>query len=354
LTAIVLAGTTPVGSGLVTFSSGATSIGAGSLNAQGVATLAITSLQVGNNNITASYTASQNDAASTSSAVTVPVAAAPTTTTLTASASSITVGQSVTLTAIVLAGTTPVGSGLVTFSSGATSIGAAQLNAAGIATLNTMLLPVGNDNIIASYAASQNDAASTSPAVIVTVTTTTGPPTTVPSYSMTASPTSVSIVRGQTGLTTVTITPANGYSGMLTLNCGNLPAYATCTFTQNTVQLTGNNQPVQVGLTIATNIEQAKLTPPTPTPFSPVFPAMVFWLPAGFGAACKRKRSPKRRRWLEFCLLLAATGAMAAGMLGCAGGTYWKTPIGTSNISVLATPASGNVQALTLTLTITQ
>ncbi len=263
-----------------------------------------------------------------------------------------------TLTATVMAGATPVGSGLVIFYSGATSVGAAPLNASGVATLATTLLPVGSDNISASFVASDDDAASTSSAVSITVSA--ASPGAPASYTVTASPASLTIARGQTGTTTLTFTPAGGYTGTLTLSCGNLPAYVTCTFAQNSVKLTGNNQPVQVGLTIETNVQQAQLAaPPMPTPLSPALPAMAFWLPggmAGLAIGRKRKGSP-RRQWLQLCLLLAATGAVAAGVMGCGGGSsvsHGTTPVGTSNVIILAAPISGNGQSLIMSVTITQ
>jgi len=148
LTATVLAGTTPVTSGTVTFYDGSASIGAGTVNASGVATLNLTTLPVGVNSITANYGATTNDAASTSSASTVTVTADSTTTSLTAPASS-TCGASVTLTATVLAGATPVTAGTVTFCNGSASIGTGTLNASGVATLSLSTLPLGVNSITA-------------------------------------------------------------------------------------------------------------------------------------------------------------------------------------------------------------
>lgn len=98
-------------------------------------------------------------------------------------------------------------SGMVTFASETASIGAAQLNASGVATLTTTLLPVGSDSITASFAASADDAASTSSAATVTV----SAPVT-PSYTITANPDSLSIMAGLTGSTTLTFTPTGGYA----------------------------------------------------------------------------------------------------------------------------------------------
>jgi hypothetical protein len=84
---------------------------------------------------------------------------------------------------------------------------------------------------------------------------------------------------------------------------------------------------------------------------------MVFWLPGGMAGLAaigrKRKRSPKRR-YLQLCLLLVATGAVAAGMAGCGIGSPSTTPAETSNVTIMVAPESGNSQGLALSVTITQ
>ncbi|MGB7197257.1 MAG: Ig-like domain repeat protein [Acidobacteriaceae bacterium] len=362
LTAIVLADATPVNGGLVIFYSGTTSIGAGTLDAQGVAILTITTLPVGSNAITAAFAATSSYAGSTSAAQIVTVAATgglatATATSLTISASAITAGQSLTLAATVLAGAAPVSTGTVTFYNGTTSLGAGTLDAEGVAILTTTALPVGTNTLIASYAATADYESSTSAAQIVTVAATvSGIP--VPSYGLTASPTSLTIVRGQTGATTLTITPAGGFTGTLTFSCGNLPAFATCAFAPPTIALTGNDQVVQVGLTVATDVQQPQLAvSPSPAPFNPLLPAMVLLFPAGLAGLAigdKWKRAPRLRRWLQLCLLLAATATVSAAMTGCNTGTPWTTPVGTSTVMVVATPASGSGQSLAISVTITQ
>ena len=81
-----------------------------------------------------------------------------TTTTLAGSASPAIYGQHVTFTATV---SPPSAIGIVTFSNGATVLGTASLNA-GVATFNTSTLPVGTDQITATYGGDTNDSPSTS------------------------------------------------------------------------------------------------------------------------------------------------------------------------------------------------
>jgi hypothetical protein len=128
--------------------------------------------------------------------------AAPTTTTLIAVPTTLTVGQTLTLTATVTASVGPVPTGTVTFLNGATSLGTATLNAGGVATL-TLMPPVGIYSITASYGGVPLDAPSvSSPPISVTVkaiVTTTG---------LTAGPTTLNY--GQTLTLTATVAAASG------------------------------------------------------------------------------------------------------------------------------------------------
>jgi hypothetical protein len=77
-------------------------------------------------------------------------------------------GAGVTLTATVTS-TAGTPGGIVTFSSGSTSLGTGTLNGGGVATLSTTTLPVGTDSLTATYAATGNFGPSTSAASSITV-----------------------------------------------------------------------------------------------------------------------------------------------------------------------------------------
>ncbi|MGC2163926.1 MAG: SBBP repeat-containing protein [Silvibacterium sp.] len=189
-----------------------------------------------------------------------------------------------------------------------------------------------------------------------------------PSFKIGANPDALTIIQGQTGETTITATPTGGYIGSLALSCSNLPANTKCVFTQNgvtnnTLTLNGSNLPVAAELTLETSVGslQARINA-APASSSPMLPAVVLWWPGGLvGLAAfrrKRKTHANRQRWFGLCLLLALlAGVVTAGLAGCGMsggfGTY-VTPVGTSTVTVTATPASGTAQALSIDVTITR
>ncbi len=147
--------------GTVTFNDGTTSIGTGTLNGGGQATLTTSTLALGTHPISAVYAGTSSIGGSTSNTVNQVVATATSTTTLTSSVNPSTPGQSVTFTATVTASAgTPTGT--VTFNDGTTSIGTGTLNGTGQATLTTSTLALGTHPISAVYAGTSAIGGSTS------------------------------------------------------------------------------------------------------------------------------------------------------------------------------------------------
>jgi Big-like domain-containing protein/VCBS repeat protein len=147
--------------GTLTFSDNGTPIGNGTLNNAGLATLSISSLNVGSHTITAAYAGDTNFLASSASGatgVTQIVSKAPSTAALTSAPNPSVSGQAIALVATVTASGngsgTPTGS--VTFSDNGTPVGSGLLNNAGIATLNINSLAVGSHNITAAYVGDSN------------------------------------------------------------------------------------------------------------------------------------------------------------------------------------------------------
>ena len=145
------------------------------------------------------------------------------------------------------------------------------------------------------------------------------------------------------------------------MSCSNLPSNASCAFAQKQVTLSGNNQSVDVGLTINTTAQQAGKHVPQ-SPLSPTLFALVFWWPGGLtGLAVflRRRILVKTQHPSQLCLLLVSTCALAAGLSRCGmSGTANGAPPATSTqVTVVATGTSGTVvstQTVTLSLEMTQ
>ncbi|MGA9332951.1 MAG: Ig-like domain-containing protein, partial [Rudaea sp.] len=161
---------TPPGSGTptgtVTFLDGATSIGTGTLDGSGVATLATGALSVATHSITAQYAGDADFGPSTSTAVSQVVNQAATTTALTSGANPSVFGQNVTFTATVTPTAPGAGTptGTVTFKDGATTLGTGTL-AGGVATFSTSTLSVTTHPVTAAYAGDTSFQTSTSSTV---------------------------------------------------------------------------------------------------------------------------------------------------------------------------------------------
>jgi hypothetical protein len=141
--------------GTITFLDGATTIGSGSLDGTGKATMATSTLVVGNHPITVQYGGDSNFNAVTSSSITQTVNAVAATVTATSSINPSSFGQSVDFTATVTgAGATPTGTVAVT--DGATTLGTITLNASGSGVLTTATLTGGSHSLLFTYSGDSN------------------------------------------------------------------------------------------------------------------------------------------------------------------------------------------------------
>jgi hypothetical protein len=266
-------------------------------------------------------------------AVTTPPTTTATTTTLTASAASVTVGTSVTLTATVAGASGGPPTGTVTFMEGTTALGTGTL-ASGVATYATSSLATGSNSITAQYGGDANFTSSTSSAVTVTVS------AVPPSFAFSASPATLSVTAGQSGTSTLTITPAGGFSQQVSFACSGLPAKAACSFSPSTI--TPGASAVTTTLTLSTTAATTS-TVPARTGFTlaaGMATLLLFLLPA---------TRVRHTRWLGLVLVLALGGFLTAcggGSNSSSGGggggttTTPGTPAGTSTVTVSATSGS--------------
>ena len=291
--------------------------------------------------------------AASSATATITVAQAASQLALTASATQAPVGTSVTLTATATS-TAGIPTGTVTFLSGSTSLGTASLNAQGVHA-GGYNAAVGSNTITATYAGDTNfsgSQAQLSGAIVVGT----------PGFAMTSSTLSLSVQPGTAGSVSLTLTPAFGYTGTVTLGCSGMPGTSTCAFQPSTVTFDGSGNPVPVTVTmqiasagqLSRSSNLAELQPVIPLSNLPVLPAMIFWSPGTLSdlrrTGKQRKTRAKSSRWLWMGMILLF-GAGLLGLTGC--GSKASTPQGGQYTVTITATGSGNVsQSVTVQLTV--
>ena len=264
---VTISETVPPGvSGPVTFSNGSTPIGTATI-VGGVATITVTTLPLGTDQITASTPGDSNNNPATSPAVSVTVVKTAPTVTVTSSLNPSIINQAVTFTAITPSGAT----GTVTFFDGTTVLGTGTLTN-GQATLTTSTLIVGSHTITVSYSGDTNNSASTSVPLtqIVNKATPVIPPPVVSSSNLpTNTPETITetVPTGVTGTVTfsngsTTLGTATIVSGVATITVPSLPV-GTVSITATTSG-DANNNPATSSPTIVT------VTAPAPTLVAPI------------------------------------------------------------------------------------
>jgi hypothetical protein len=151
LTSVVTTSGSGVPTGKVTFNNGTATLGKGTVDATGTATLSTTKLPVGLDSLTASYNGDSLNSKSTSSVSARTVNPAQLAMTLTSSPNPSTAGKSVKFTATLTSNGSLPNRQQVTFSCNGTIWGTATIRE-GKATFSTMALPAGSDVVTASYA----------------------------------------------------------------------------------------------------------------------------------------------------------------------------------------------------------
>jgi hypothetical protein len=179
--------------------------------------------------------------------------------------------------------------GTVTFSDGTTQIGGpvnvvpfgASFNgpAGGTAVLTWTFSSTGTHSIKATYSGDTNYATSAAPAINVTVTTS---GTFAVSYN--PNPVILSSTTGASVMSSVTVTPSGGFTGMVTVTCptgANLPPGVTCT-APAPINITSAN-PVAANLTLAVTATSTTLTASAAPALRPIYAAGMIPSAAGKG-----------------------------------------------------------------------
>ena len=254
-------------------------LGGYTLNNQGYAEDQAVKFTFGANKVAAGYSGDSSFNTSSSATATITYNQAPTTVALSGLPSTATVSAPISFTATVntqsygvaptgavqvLDGGTPVQAtvGTITSTNGSNS---------GTASLEIPLsikVTAGVNSITAQYAGDVNYLTSTSAAGTVAV----------GDYSLSANPSTLNIsAPGQSGSTTISIAPQNGFTGAVSLSCANSSPGMACTISPASVTITGSS-PVTATLTITTTAPVNSSLLPAPGPgadASPLAPKRV-------------------------------------------------------------------------------
>jgi hypothetical protein len=329
-TTVTGTGGTPTGT--VYFFDGTTILGSAVL-ANGATSYSTIALAAGTHSISVQYTGDNVFGSATSAAQNVTLtasASAATVTTLTSSSASASQGTRVTFTATISSTVTGIPTGSVIFYDGTTNLGTGTLTNAA-ATFTTSTLAVGSHSITAAYSGDSVFLPSTSSIFTQTIV--------ASSFTMAASPASLTIQPGVSGTTVITITPTGAFAGTLTLACGALPTDGSCAFAPATLTFAASSTAAQ-----SSTLTFSTLAPTTAErhnlrglPFAPQILAALLLLPLGLTRRLLRS-AKKGGSWPRSMLFLAiaviGTSALF-GLSGCGGGS--KTPTSTSGANT--TPA---------------
>lgn len=316
----------------------------------------VTSLSApsGPHTLTIKYSGDTNYASSTSANVSI-YALYPTTMSAASNPSSIILGQSVTATTTVSTGNPATNAalkptGTVSFpgvSNPVTTIVGQDSNGNWILQAAVTFSPQSTYSAFAAYSGDSNYAASNVD-VFVNVT--------IPDFSISPSSTPLVITAGQSGNTTLTITPLSSNTSTVALSCGSVAiSGATCTISPSSVTLS-NNKSATATLTISTlapsSSTSAVAIPARLRPsWSPPLGGEPWWMLsilAGL-ATLLLLALPTRRRYLRAASGLALL-CLVSFALGCGGGATASSPP-VSTTTTISTPSTKISQGSTLTLT---
>ena len=334
---------TPSGtpSGMVSFYNGAALLGTATVNSSGVATYMTGGFVSGSYSITAAYSGNAAFASSISSpwveSITKLIMTA-TRTTLTASLNPAVVGQSVTFTATVTP--PPIGepAGTGSFYADTILLGTGEVNNAGVVTIATSSLAAGSHSITVEYSGNATFAASTSAVLSLKV-------RTAPTYTVTASQTTVTVTRGGSiGLNIILLPVGGAYNSPVTMSASGLPTGTTATFNPPTVT------PEGVGASTVMTIRNSAQTASIPRKSNHQNPLAPVSLAAGICAFAR-----KRKQLAKSLPILLAFATLAGGVLiltGCSG-LAGKAPQPESHV-VTIVGTSGSLHASTTVTLVVQ
>ncbi len=332
-----------VATGTVTFSDGSAQLGVVTLNAAGVATLAVPQFTAGSHPLTASYSGDGSNFPSNST-LTQTVNLRATSTTMTYSATNANNPQQVTLISVVHYAGTTAATGTVTFTTGGNTIGSAPVDATGVATI-TVLMQSTSEPVVATY----NGDASYATSASTTTTVTTGQAT---QFTISLTPATMAVQAMQHGTLTVNLASVKGFTDMLELGCLGQPYASTCTFSSTQMMLKADGT-ATVTLTIDTGNPLGSGAAASSVGGSGRM--LLLTLPITLLLMAGLWRKGDKRRKLPVLLMALFSLALSLGATGCAGMSSSGVAPGTYTFYVTATgKGTGATQSQAITLTVTK
>ncbi|MGO4212619.1 Ig-like domain repeat protein, partial [Terriglobus sp. YAF25] len=322
------------------------------LNSEGVAEIQTVDLLPATYSFSGTYSGDASFNASTSGTSGFTVTKAPTTTTFTSSATTLASGQSATLTvnvptqsygSILQTGTISILNGSTVLATapvkGASSSTTGLNSATATYTLNASQLNAGSNSITVQYSGDGNYLGSTSAATTITLAT-----GGTSSFSLSASPAGLTVSRGSSGTSTISVAAVNGFSSSVGLSwsISGSPTGAGCTLSPSSVT-PGTTSTLTI-TTVRGSSQTGVFSQWRPVAFSGVTIAGLILV-----------MIPRRRRFaplLGVLLLLGVAGVIS----GCGGGSSGSsstpgTPTGSYTVTVTGT--SGSItQTTSVSLTV--
>jgi len=235
--------------GQIVFSVDQVPLPAVALDVAGRAGFTTTTLGLGLHTITAAYAGGTDFLPAADVTIQQQIVPPASVTTLSSNLNPSIIGENVTFTASVAtaAGSPGTPGGIVTFKDGTASFGTVALAAKGtqnIAQAAISTLTAGTHSITATYSGDGTTSASLSQILTQQV----DYPLTMatPGYTITVTPSPVSVGVGLTANLVVTVAPISGFSEPVTLSCSNLPTESACTFDEPVIPAGGGSTMLQL------------------------------------------------------------------------------------------------------------
>jgi hypothetical protein len=224
-------------------------------------------------------------------------------------------------------------------------LGTGTLSSAGVATITTSALDIGNHSITAIYNGNVNTLPSNSAILNQLVT---APPAGSTIFAIGVTPT-VTVGVGRSVSLEIAITPLNGFPQGVVLGCSNLPPETTCTFANPVIPPGGGSTTLLLSTTAPHSCGSTQPYFEGGVGSGPGVAPLALPVLAGVVAVLL----PGRRRWLRALIAIAAVAGVIQ-ISGCGNCTDLGTRPNTYTIQVTGTAAGvTQVQTQNIVLTVT-